>query len=62
LSQRPYRSPDGQAVGSIDNDEQGNDCPHPQDQVDEVGGCLTGCCTDYRCKTCGKKFRFEWPD
>ncbi len=61
MSQVPYVSPDGQAVGSINN-KPGNDCRHPQDQVKSVGGCHSGCCTDYRCDACGETFRFEWPD
>jgi hypothetical protein len=61
MSQRPYRSPDGQAVGSINNDPD-NPCRHPQDQTYRVGECRDGCCTDYRCKACDQVFRFEWPD
>jgi len=26
------------------------------------GGCSEGCCDDYRCETCGKTVRIEWPD
>jgi hypothetical protein len=59
MGQRPYVSPDGQAVGSIEHDP---DCLHPQDQVERVGECAQGCCTDYHCTACGTRFRFEWPD
>lgn len=61
MSQRPYLSAYGQAVGSIDN-EPGNDCRHPQDQVESYGECASGCCTKYLCKACGSRFLFEWPD
>jgi hypothetical protein len=26
------------------------------------GGCSQGCCDDFKCDTCGKKIRVEWPD
>jgi hypothetical protein len=26
------------------------------------GGCSEGCCDDYKCETCGKRIRVEWPD
>ena len=26
------------------------------------GDCGQGCCDDYRCPTCGRKVRVEWPD
>lgn len=27
-----------------------------------IGGCREGCCDDFRCKSCGKKWRYEYPD
>ena len=32
------------------------------ESIEEVGECRDGCCTDYRCKVCGRRFRIEWPD
>lgn len=63
MSQRPYLSPDGQAIGSIEVEvtPEGADCAHPQAQVERVGECGLGCCTDYHCTACGTRFRFEWP-
>lgn len=26
------------------------------------GGCRDGCCSDYKCDSCGKRIRMEWPD
>ncbi len=26
------------------------------------GGCLEGCCDDYKCLKCGHTVRIEWPD
>lgn len=30
--------------------------------IEEVKECRDGCCTDYKCKVCGRQFRIEWPD
>ena len=27
-----------------------------------VGGCREGCCDDFECESCGKKWRYEYPD
>lgn len=27
-----------------------------------IGDCGLGCCDDYECPDCGKRFRVEWPD
>ena len=27
-----------------------------------VDTCADGCCSDYKCDSCGKVFRIEWPD
>ncbi len=27
-----------------------------------VGDCGQGCCDDWQCTDCGRKYRFEWPD
>jgi hypothetical protein len=27
---------------------------------EEVGDCGEGCCTDYRCRNCGRSWRHEW--
>lgn len=26
-----------------------------------IGDCDEGCCDDYKCETCGKEIRVEWP-
>ncbi len=26
------------------------------------GGCSEGCCDDYRCATCDRSIRVQWPD
>lgn len=26
------------------------------------GGCIQGCCDDYKCDICGHEVRIEWPD
>lgn len=30
---------------------------HPES--DDDGGCSEGCCDDYRCRVCGKRYRIE---
>jgi len=59
MGQIPYRSPDGQAIGSIPFNA---DCQHPQAMVEKIGECREGCCTDYHCLRCNQTFRFEWPE
>lgn len=27
-----------------------------------VGDCGNGCCDDYKCRSCGKRWRYEWAD
>jgi len=27
-----------------------------------VGECGRGCCDDYRCESCGRRWRYEYPD
>ncbi len=34
-------------------------CSHSHDQVERVGECRQGCCTDCHCKACDKTFRAE---
>jgi len=29
---------------------------------EQTGRCREGCCDDYRCRACGKTWRYEWPD
>ena len=31
-------------------------------EMDDAGGCSSGCCDDYRCGVCGYEVRIEWPD
>lgn len=35
-------------------------CETPQPK--HVGDCGQGCCDDYECISCGKRWRYEWPD
>jgi hypothetical protein len=30
--------------------------------LNSIGDCGLGCCNDYECPDCGKRFRVEWPD
>lgn len=30
--------------------------------VENVGECAEGCCSDYHCKVCDKRWRVEWGD
>lgn len=30
--------------------------------VEYTGECSDGCCSRYRCKACGKRVTYEWPD
>jgi len=29
---------------------------------EQTGTCSHGCCDDYRCRSCGKRWRYEYPD
>jgi hypothetical protein len=31
-------------------------------QPELTGDCGKGCCEDYRCKSCGRTWRYEYPD
>lgn len=35
-------------------------CPNMQPKL--VGDCGRGCCEDFLCESCGKKWRYEYPD
>jgi hypothetical protein len=43
-------------------------CPEakPHGQVahdpEQVGECGSGCCDKYRCRRCGVRWTYEWPD
>ena len=38
----------------------GRCCADPKPKI--VGDCGQGCCDDYQCQACGKRWRYEWPD
>lgn len=59
MSQVPYVK-DGQFMGSIEV-EPGQKCRHPN-AVTTGETCSQGCCDEYRCPDCGKKFMVEVPD
>lgn len=31
-------------------------------EMEDDGGCSSGCCDDYKCGLCGKTIRVEWGD
>jgi hypothetical protein len=35
-------------------------CPNTKPKL--VGDCGEGCCEDFECESCGKKWRYEYPD
>ncbi len=30
--------------------------------AERIGDCGRGCCDDYRCRSCGRTWRYEYPD
>lgn len=59
MSQIPYVK-DGQFMGSVET-EPDQKCRHKN--AESTGKtCSTGCCDEYLCKDCGKKFMVEVPD
>lgn len=50
----------GAYLGSVDSEVLTDHCRHTQ--LKKVGGCKYGCCDDYVCKLCGRRFRVEVPD
>ena len=61
MSQIPFVQ-NGQFLGSVEVDPQRpNQCTHPKaTQTGET--CSDGCCDEYLCPDCGKKFWVEVPD
>ena len=35
-------------------------CPRMRPAV--TGSCKEGCCDDYQCASCGREWRYEYPD
>jgi len=35
-------------------------CGNPDPKL--IGDCGSGCCDDYECANCKRRWRYEWPD
>lgn len=54
----PFVSKDGEFKGSF---EPSKDCRH-KNSTTTGETCAVGCCDEYECKDCGRKFMVEVPD
>lgn len=58
-------TPDGGcSVGWVEETDDGFSvrCPKCSAKAQCVGGCSEGCCSDYECPSCSRRWRIEYPD